>query len=209
MCWSAEVSLKTWYFAIAGLLIGLYGGFPFPKLIFAIIFSTIQLVEYYLWTYLKDPTKNQYYSLAGMAVILAEPLGALLLVPDRKVALYIGLLYIALMCVWLYQMYQKRSNEIAQNKYLTKVGHNDHLYWPFVEDFHGWAASIWFIVFFFGVLMSRDIAIILIGSLALIYSVYRENYKGTYTTLWCNYSNLLWVWIILWVAAKKLRLRLF
>ncbi len=208
MCWSAEVSLKTWYFAVAGLLIGLYGGFPFPKLLFAIIFSSMQLIEYYLWSYLKNPAKNQFYTLVGLAVILVEPLSALLLVPDRRIAIGVGLLYIILMCVWFYQMYGKRAKEIAENKYLTKVGQNGHLYWPFVRDLNGWSGIVWFAVFFFGIFMSRDLVFILVASIALAYSIYSESYNGTYTSLWCNYSNLLWVWIILWVAAKKLGLRL-
>lgn len=209
MCWSAEVSIKTWYFAVAGLLIGLYGGFPLNKLLFAILFSSMQLIEYYLWTYLKNPAKNQYYTLVGLAVILLEPLGALLLVPNRKIALSVAAIYIGLMGIWFYQMYQKRSTEIAEEKYITKVGQNGHLYWPFVRDLNGWAGIIWFVIFFFGVIMSRDLVMILIASIALAYSIYKESYNGTYTSLWCNYSNALWVWIILWVVAKKLRLRLF
>jgi hypothetical protein len=209
MCWSAEVSIKTWYFAVAGLLIGLYGGFPLHKLIFAILFSSMQLIEYYLWTYLKNPAKNQYYTLIGLVVILLEPLAALLLVPDRKIALSVGFLYIALMVVWLYQTYQKRVDEITEDRYTTVVGKNGHLYWPFVRDLNGWAGIAWFMVFFFGIFMSRDIVFILVATIALGYSIYSESYNGTYTSLWCNYSNALWVWIILWVVAKKLGLRLF
>ena len=209
MCWSAEVSLKTWYFAVAGLLIGLYGGFPLHKLIFVMVFSTIQLVEYFIWKNLQNPAKNQLYSILGHIVILLEPLAALLLVPSRKVALCVAILYIVLMSRHVYQVYSTDAEKVQENKFTTKVGENGHLLWPFVKGFGNWTGILWFVVFFFGVVMSRDLVIMLVATVALAYSTYKSNYTGTFTTLWCNYSNTLWVWIILWVVAKKLGLRLF
>ncbi len=208
MCWSAEVSIKTWYFAVAGLLIGLYGGFPMGKLIFAIVFSSMQLVEYYLWKNLKNPVENQRYTLIGMGVILAEPLAALLLVPDKRAAITIGVIYVGLMAIWLYHFYQRRAKEIAEGKLLTVVGKDSpHLYWPFVKDLNGWAGISWFTIFFLALILGRDLIFLAVASIGLIYSIYRESYNGTYTSLWCNYSNVIWIYVILWVAAKKLRIQ--
>ena len=49
MCWNADVSIKTWLFAITIFIIGFMYGFPLRKLIFILIFSNIQLIEYFLW----------------------------------------------------------------------------------------------------------------------------------------------------------------
>ena len=55
MCWNADVSIKTWYFALFGFIIGLIGKqIHISVLLFALLFSSIQLVEYYLWKNLND-----------------------------------------------------------------------------------------------------------------------------------------------------------
>ena len=85
MCWNASVSLKTWYFAVFGFIIGLIGKqLPLSILLFSLLFSSMQLVEYYLWTYLNAEDKNNFYSKVGYLVIALEPLFALFIAHSYK-----------------------------------------------------------------------------------------------------------------------------
>ncbi len=81
MCWNADVSIKTWYFALFGFIIGFIGKqVHISVLLFGLLFSSMQLVEYYLWNNLNNKDKNTFYSKLGYLVIALEPLFALFMV---------------------------------------------------------------------------------------------------------------------------------
>ncbi len=196
MCWNAEVSIKTWYFALIGFIIGLIGKqIHISILLFALLFSSIQLVEYYLWKNINNQSKNEFYSKMGYFIILLEPLFALFMVYSLKlytfpITKFLIMFYIIYISLFTYIKYNKIN-------FNTRIGDNGHLDWGFIKNNGYLHYAIWFIVFFFGVIMSKNIFIIIVAGFALLYSLYKSNYTSTFTTLWCNYSNALWIYIII------------
>lgn len=196
MCWNPDVSIKTWYFALFGFIIGLIGKqIHISVLLFALLFSSIQLVEYYLWKNLNDKDKNEFYSKIACLVLLLEPLFALFMVYSLKIyglsiTKFLITFYIIYICLFTYIRYNKIN-------FHTGIGNNGHLDWYFLKNSGNLHIIIWFVLFFFGVIMTKNIFIIGIATIALIYSLYKSNYDGTFTTLWCNYSNSLWIYIII------------
>jgi hypothetical protein len=198
MCYNADISIQTWQFAIIGFIIGLLGGFPIQKLLFAILFSSMQLVEYFLWTNLNDPDKNRFYSIIGHIVLLLEPLFALFMIQNLQLMKFLVTFYIIFLIIF-HTLYLKKMN------FYTLVGENRHLDWQFTRNIGNLYSFIWFGLLFFGIYMSKDIVFLLGGIITLLYSLYKENYNNTFTSLWCYLSNIVWVYIIFWVILHHFR----
>ncbi len=196
MCWNASVSLKTWYFALFGFIIGLIGKqLPFSILLFGLLFSSMQLIEYYLWTNLNHEDKNKFYSKIAYIVILLEPLFALFIAHSYKlfsidITKFLIVFYILYIAIFTKMNYHKLN-------FITHIGNNGHLDWGFSKNNGKLHYMIWFFIFFYGIVMSKNIVIIAVATFALLYSLYKSNYDNTFTSLWCNYSNILWVYIII------------
>ncbi len=196
MCWNASVSLKTWYFALFGFFIGLIGNqIHISVLLFALLFSSMQLIEYYLWKNLNDKDKNTFYSKIGYLVILLEPLFALFMVYSLKlyglpITKFLIVFYIIYTLIYIKINYHKIN-------FNTRIGNNGHLDWGFIRNNGLLHYIIWMFIFFYGVFMTKNIAIIAVATFGLLYSLYKANYGGTVNSLWCYYSNVLWVYIII------------
>ncbi len=195
MCWNADVSIKTWYFAVFGFIIGLIGKqLPLSILLFSLLFSSMQLVEYYLWTHLNHEDKNTFYSKLGYLVIALEPLFALFMVYSLKIyglpiTKFFILFYIIYISIFTKMNYHKLN-------FHTRIGNNGHLDWGFTKDKGLLHNLIWFGLFYFGIFMTKNIVFIILGTFTLLYSLYKTNFDGTSNSLWCYYSNILWVYII-------------
>ncbi len=195
MCWNASVSLKTWYFALFGFIIGLIGKqLPFSILLFGLLFSSMQLIEYYLWTNLNHEDKNKFYSKIAYIVILLEPLFALFIAHSYKlfsidITKFLIVFYILYIAIFTKMNYHKLN-------FITNIGNNGHLDWGFTKDKGLLHNLIWFGLFYFGIFMTKNIVFIILGTFTLLYSLYKTNFDGTSNSLWCYYSNILWVYII-------------
>lgn len=196
MCWNPNVSIKTWYFALFGFIIGFIAKkIHISVLLFALLFSSIQLIEYYLWKNINNQSKNEFYSKIGYIVILLEPLFALFMVYSLKIyglsiTKFLITFYIIYIILFTYTKYNKTN-------FITRIGDNGHLDWYFLKNSGNIHLIIWFVIFFFGIIMTKNIFIIGVAGFAFIYSLYKSNYDSTFTSLWCNYSNLLWIYIII------------
>jgi hypothetical protein len=198
MCYNASISIQTWYFAVVGFIIGLLGGFPIQKLLFAIVFSSMQLVEYYLWTNQTNYDKNIFYSKISHIVLILEPLFALFMIQNIQLMKFFVTFYILFLIIF-HTLYLKKMN------FYTFVGENGHLDWQFTRNIGNLYGFIWFGLFFFGIYMSKDIVFLLGGIITLVYSLYKEN-NNTFTSLWCYLSNIVWIYIIIWVIFYKFNL---
>ena len=55
MCWSAEVSLQTFITTVIGLTIAYHLNYDIFVIALVFSFVFIQLIEYFIWTYIKYP----------------------------------------------------------------------------------------------------------------------------------------------------------
>jgi hypothetical protein len=199
MCYNAEVSIQTWYFAVFGFIVGLLSGFPLSKLLFAIVFSSMQLVEYYLWKNINNPEKNRFYSMIGHWILNFEPLFALFLIQNIQIMTFLIVFYILFISIYTLLYHHKI-------KYYTNIGQNGHLNWQFTNNIGRFYGFIWFSLFFFGIFMSKDIVFILGGIFTLFYSYIKENGKNTFTSIWCYLSNIVWIYVILWAIFTQFKI---
>lgn len=121
------------------------------RIIFALLFSSMQLVEYYLWTNLNTnevgEDKNKFYSKIGYTVILLEPLFALFMVYSLKIyglpiTKFLIIFYIIYISIYTKMNYNKLN-------FITRIGDNGHLEWYFLKNNGLLHYLIWFFIFFY------------------------------------------------------------
>ncbi len=194
MCWNAEVSIQTYLFAVITFILGYAYGFPLRKLIFMLVFSNIQLIEYFLWKNLNDKKKNEFYSKLGYLNITLEPIAACLLIDNIKLR-YFSLIICSLILFIYFIIYQKKID------FSTSISKNGFLKWNSLKfKDHGiFYSIIWFLFFFGGILLSKDFFIIFISFITFFLSIYNISYLNSFVSYLCSISNILWLYVLGWI----------
>lgn len=189
MCWSAEVSLNTYIFSLFGFLFGLYSQkVDWSVLLIGIVFSSMQLVEYNLWTNLENPKQNALWSTIGKYVVWAEFFGAANVIPDPSYRnLFFGLSTVYI----LVQSFLMRNTKDI----LTRVGKNGHLV-------HNWYTEYPLFNYLMPILLITPFWIrgewiwaLFITLTALITGLYSSS-TGEFSSMWCYLSTLFWFLVI-------------
>ncbi len=188
MCWSAEVSLNTWLLVVFAAVISLYNNyFSIWKALLLLSFGGIQLVEYFLWTYLKNPSLNTLFSKLGYGLITAQPLFSILNLS--------GTSYLAPFLL-LYGIFGILSIYISKDlKFETIVASNGHLLWK-------WLPKNILYQILYGILLLSPLYLIKFN-LALYASIFTffvsyitySKYE-TWGSMWCYLASLFSVWIL-------------
>ena len=172
MCWSANGSLATWAAAMA-LAGGSYG--YDPKLwAFMVVYTQIQLVEYFLWKNIKTPRLNALGSKAAALILIIEPIAAIYLIKDvalRNKMLAGYALYIASLLAT--QSFDWR----------TTVGGNGHLRWEWLPS---WGLIVpWILFLVVPFLISGYYKSFAVAIVTLLISIYFFSKYGTVSSMWC------------------------
>jgi hypothetical protein len=188
MCWSANGSLATW--AAGMTLAGATYGYE-PKLwLFMVLFTQMQLVEYFLWKNLKVPRLNVLGSRAAALVIFLEPVAAIYMIKDdalRNKMLAGYAVYVA--ALFMTQRFD----------FHTTVGGNGHLKWKWLP--HHILLIPWFIFFTSPFLISGYYKTFVIMTATLLMSIYFFSKYGTASSMWCWVAVM--TWIILLISKHK------
>lgn len=196
MCWNPEVSLSTYLFSIipVAVLTFYYGKMPFYTFLAFNSFISMQLVEFFLWTFLSDPQKNAFFSILGFITIMSQPLFFMLSIengiPKNIIPLIAIIAYI--ICVIVYFSYNYNKIEFR-----TVVAKNGHLEWKWL-DVPLYNALLWVAFFLFRpsyfllknpAKYSSEIIpfTIILGSFIVSYISFRE--AKTWGTMWCWIAN--------------------
>ncbi len=198
MCWNAEVSIQTYLFAIISFILGYSYGFPLRKLIFMLVFSNIQLIEYFLWKNINNKKNNEFYSKLGYLNITLEPIAACLLIDNIQLR-YSSLIICTSIFLIYFLIYNKKID------FSTSISNNGFLKWNSLKfKDHGiFYSIIWFIFFFGGILLSKDIFIIFISFMTFFLSIYNISYLNSFVSYWCSISNILWLYVLGWIIYKN------
>ena len=185
MCWSAEVSLNTFLFSTLPLVLCLlFKLVPWQFLLVFQTFYSMQLVEYFLWKFLKHKKWNQFFSIIGFVLIALLPLFSIYS-SDHKYKLYVLFSYI------IFVLFTVLTTRI---KFHTSVAKNKHLSWewlklplPFI--------FLWVLFFCYHFIVSLwrgsfDILHINIFTAGVfIFSFFSYYKSNTYGSMWCWIAN--------------------
>ena len=189
MCWNAEVSLNTFIFAMFAMIIVLgLNKIRYYFILFALSISLMQLLEYYTWNNINDKDIIFKLSIIGFLIILFQLLilnYGLLKSDEKIIALIIIIIYSLFIFIYNYQ----------NDKFKMEKGENGHLIWHYVDI----PLPLLIIVLFFYIYPAFKhgyMSLLLIMVPLTLSFYYYYNYK-TWGTMWCYFSNLYWLVLII------------
>ncbi len=166
------------------------------------VFSSMQLVEYFLWKNIKDKKKNEFYSKMGFLVILLEPLSAINMI-ENNILLKNNLIYSYLFITFIYLLFNYKNINFK-----TSINKKGFLQWNWLEPVNLYKLKSYFFIFwtfflFFSCFLTKDWFIIFIGLFSYLYSLYSYKLHDTFGTYWCYIVNLLWIYVLCWIIYKN------
>lgn len=184
MCWSAEVSLKTYLFGmLLATLAKINKSVDNPTWLFLVLFTHIQLVEYFLWKNIDNPERLQFWSKIGAAIIVAQPFFIINMVKDQSLRLKLLAGWTAFVLIPFL---------IQNKKFETKIGENGHLEWNWFPSnslfFVAWI-TLWFLPLF----LTKNYKFIGLALAGFIPSLYFFLKYKTWGSMWCWISVLAWL----------------
>lgn len=203
MCWNADISLNTFVFAILALVF-IYAANTYTKYkssmfdnklvyLFMLDVAAVQLVEYFLWKNLKNPSMNAFLSKINAFVIAMQPLILVLMIP--KQALRRGMVLAYAVCALLFFVLKK-----APIWFHTSVAPNGHLSWDWI-NYKGYWLPL-FVLFFYGVSMlsinNFKLSLFILALVAVSFiNYYKYNKYQTVGSMWCWSGNLFSLFLLL------------
>lgn len=186
MCWNAEISLSTFIFGTAGIIIGyLNKVLNIADVLFLFTIVLMQLVEFFIWSY---PNYNTLLSMLGIGLIIIQPIAAGLMVPNKW-------LYYGLYGIWLL-FFLNRSIDFS-----TTVSARGHLKWNWlqVSVIH---VIIWSLFVFIAMYYNGSRWTILFALILIIISWLSYKKDGSWGSIYCSFINLIFIVIIFKAFAK-------
>jgi hypothetical protein len=208
MCWNENVSLNTFLFTSAVLIFIFYNNqytqykieeFKDWKLYLLFFsFTSIQLVEYFLWKSIKEKNKynNKIFSIIGWIIIrILQPFCLLLLIPDKYLLIKYLSFFVYFILLIIISIYKHFYNPVD---FTTLVGKNTHLSWNWINldnNFEYIIAILYFILYIPLIMKIPIISLIILGFYVFCYIKYYNTL--TWGSMWCWISNSLLLYFLI------------
>jgi hypothetical protein len=193
MCWNKSVSLNTFLFGLFAVCLAVYNKVitPFGGL-GAMALISMQLVEYFAWTYLGNKDAIALLSKVGLGLIGVQPL--LVHLEIFKTYL-VPLVYLGYVALYL-------GVTLSTTEFTMVKAPNGHLSWNWLTR-SPLLISIWLAFLILPFLYTNYIIFLglLIPVLISLYTYYKDN---TWGSMWCWFSNIYSVYLLAQVFKKDL-----
>ena len=189
MCWNAEVSLNTFIFGMISMIIVIiFNKISYKIILFTLTLTLIQLLEYYTWKNIDNIDIIYNLSIIGYLIISIQLIilnYAFLNNKDKLVALIILIILLIYIFIYNYQ----------NNKFNMEIGENKHLIWNWI-DIPIPILIIIMVFYIYPAITYNYISFVTMLIILLPSLYYYYKYK-TWGTMWCYYSNIIWIILIL------------
>jgi hypothetical protein len=181
MCYSAEVSFGTWAFGMLSALALLQKGQSLQSIAFPLMITQMQLVEGLQWIRAVDEST---LAILGKLVLFLQPVAAFY---EGKKYAFVLPYVVAYSIMELF--YGSRDLRFV-------VAEDGHLEWKWNFDPASLEALPYWIGLFVGTyfILTGEIGAFMLALLAYFYVYHRE--FNTYSSLWCVWVNLLWIYYL-------------
>ena len=177
MCYSAEVSFGTWFFGMMCSILLYQQGKPFY---FPFAVSQMQLIEGLRWI---DAVDERILSVLGKLALISQPVA--LFYEGKKYSFVIPYLVIQAINELLYGSRDLRFI-VAKDGHFSWMWNFDYITSP--PYWIGLAIGAYFA-------LKTELVVSLLALLAYFYANHRQH--GTFGSLWCVWSNFMWVYYML------------
>jgi len=209
MCWNKDISLNTFLFSSFILCLIIYNNaFTRYKIddlnnvyvyIFFVSFILMQLIEYFIWVFIKNPLYNSIFTALATLLLMLQPIATIMLISNKivkKRLLYSYLLYILPVSIY-------RFNHITGvNSSVSKLG---HLKWNTILanndlDLHNMLFdSIWLFFFLFPLFYEGYNFALIFGLLTLMLIIYNFYNDKTIGSMWCWIVNSIMIYYAIYL----------
>ena len=189
MCWNAEVSLNTFVFSIFVLLFvyynQIYTKYKIPGFdniwlyIFLLSAYLMQLIEYFLWTNIKNKYNN-LFTKAVVILLFCQPIASLMLLTNISLRNTIITLY--LLFAVPYTAYI-----ILHKKLRSTVSPGGNLNWNIPAPW--WMLWAWVFIFLFSFMYEQKWPSLLFAIITFGVFIYKEMTSSP--SMWCWVINIL------------------
>jgi len=207
MCYNEKISLNTFLFGMISLIILLLFNYinkkeiiKFKYLIIIVSITSIQLLEYFAWKNINNKNIIRNLSIIGLIIIGIQIIlmNSLLLEGKiRKISLIILIILIILFIIL----------QVPNINFDMKKGENLHLIWYWFDLPLIWIILIiifYLIPAFFNKNKDKYKRIPIIVVIFLSLSLYYYYKYKTWGTMWCYFSNLIWIYYLLKIIMIKI-----
>lgn len=189
MCWNKDVSVASFLFGAASAVYAAMRDTVEPRLlVFYMIFTTIQLMEYFLWKHFDEPERNRFWSRMCLMVLTLIPVGATLAIRDpavRAVAFGASVVYFAYVVHSVYDRIDFR----------TTTGLDGHLQYQFIPPTPLYSVG-WFVFFFLGVFLSGHAYLQTFATITCMTSLGVVKQGGSFNSFWCFTAVGIWAVVL-------------
>jgi hypothetical protein len=181
MCWSADVSLKSFAVGMLFILIGIAYSVPLPLLFFCSTIVCMQLIEYIVWSNYTNKDINTKASLAAIALLFVQPIASILTLPSSSQRTVFLAAYIIASLV---SVSVSRPAEYSMTR-----AENGHLAWNWLDENAEVSLVIYFVFLLTPLLFKKDFILLGISMITLLASLYTYHKENTWGSMWCWIVN--------------------
>ena len=200
MCWSAEISLHTFIFGVISAIIvyslnvvSVYTIFIF------LLFTSIQLLEYFAWTYIDNKKINEILSYIGAFLIIIQMIMVNYLLPNKKESRILLIAYSIFLILFI-------LIELKNIKFKMTRGENGHLVWHWMDIPLPWAIIGVITFYLIPIYLSKSYIGVCFTGIIFFTSLYYYFKAKTWGTMWCYFSNIAWIFFIIKSIIIKLNI---
>jgi hypothetical protein len=185
MCWSAEVSLQTFITSFIQLIFLYLLKYDIKSIAIILSFIFIQLLEYFIWTYIKHKKLSKFFSFLTFILIFFQPIIILCFTKYSYLIKYYVILE-ALIVIILILFFN------LQFDFVPRVAPSKHLAWNWTSnDIFMRYFGIVYILFFLGAIyLTGNYIIFVFSIITYLYSMYNYHKDGTISSMWCWIANI-------------------
>ena len=215
MCWNKEISINTFFFTLFVLGFILYNNLctrykikefkDCYSYLFILSFTTIQLIEFYLWESLdkNDKNMNSVFSKLGFILIIIQPIASILTISNEKKKNKALILY--LYALFAFIVYKIVYNPI---NFSTYKGKDCHLAWNWltVNGIEYMFLLVWLCTItypFFCNFTSENKVFLALSIVSFTVTfMYKRNYN-TWGSYWCWICNFIGFYYLILILVIK------
>jgi len=195
MCWNATVSLNTFLFSASVVALAVYNSnftqYKIPEfsnvffVLFLMSFVLMQLIEFFIWRNIDDPSKNHIFSVCATLLLISQPFFSLALVNSLPLRHFLMIMY-SIFAV-PYAIHVASSNRIR-----SSVSQTGHLRWQFSDASPVPRIAVilvWFFFFLFSFVYEKRIGGLAFALITLLICFLNYRNDNTMWSMWCWIVN--------------------
>ena len=197
MCWSARVSLETFITSFIQLIFLYLLDYDIKSIAIVLSFIFIQLLEYYIWTYIKNKKISRFYSFLTFILIFFQPIIILYLTEYSYLIKYYIILQSLILIISIL-FFNLKFN------FVPTVAPSKHLAWNWTDNtiYFVLFCTVYLLFFLGAIYLTKNYTMFLFSILTYLYSMYNYRNDGTLSSMWCWIANI-GIYFMLFDAIRK------